>query len=113
MNESGLSKGNGSQNLQTLLDFLTSVNHLERFEIVNQCCIDRRDHYFSDKDPMALLKAEIVQNGFGNIFFPEDKLDVIIESRLNTLKKRLSDESWPIPLDNAELLAILVYTHEK
>lgn len=45
-NESNLSRGGVSQNLQSTLDFLTSVNYQERAEIVNQCCADRRDHFF-------------------------------------------------------------------
>ena len=85
MNESNLSKGGVSQNLQTLLDFLTSVNYQERVEIVNQCCADRRDHYFNDQDPMALLKTEIVQNGFGNLFFAEGVLDAEVQSRVVAL----------------------------
>lgn len=62
---------------------------------------------------MQLLKAEIIQNGYGNQYFPEDKLDWDIVSRVIILEKRLAGESTKIQIENVELLAILLFTHEK
>lgn len=61
---------------------------------------------------MYLLKTEIVENGFGSQYFPDDK-ECEIENRVRTLQTRLQKEKAPIMLEKAELVAIILYTHEK
>ena len=112
MNESTVSKSGVSQNLQSTLDFLSSVNFEERISFTIQCCEERREHFFQDADVMYLLKTEIIENGFGPQYFPDDT-ECEIEARVNALQTRLQKEKAPIMLEKAELVAIILYTHEK
>ena len=61
---------------------------------------------------MYLLKTEIIENGFGPQYFPDDT-ECEIEARVNALQTRLQKEKAPIMLEKAELVAIILFTHEK
>lgn len=54
MNDStlSLSKGGVSHNVQSIIDFLSSVNYEERIDIASKCCADRQKHFFNNFDSM-------------------------------------------------------------
>ena len=62
---------------------------------------------------MSLLKLEIIENGFGNQSFPADVLDKELSQRVKALKARQQKCESLTPLEEDEILAILLYTHER
>lgn len=58
-------------NIQCIKDFLTSMNFEERIDTVKECCLHRKIVLFQDHSIFDLLKAEIIKNGFGNLYFPD------------------------------------------
>ena len=85
----------------------------ERIEIVQECCLHRRIVLFQDHSIFDLLQAEIIENGFGNLYFPEGRLDADLNARAVALGERLRRDKHPITLERAELVALLLFTHEK
>lgn len=94
-----------------LQEFMSTTSFEERIKIVTESMQSVQSHLFETKDEFRLLMSEVTKNGMRDRYFADELIRDDLLDQLNRTKKKFNSYLARIKLSNAEILAILLFTH--
>ena len=105
-------KGSTSLNLEDTLAFINALSYRDRITQVGICCEERKKEFFSDFDPLQLLKTELVYNGHAAKYLVGNEMAEEFVEQFNDLKRKLQEQEFMVPADDSDIFAFMLFTHE-